>query len=1197
MCCLPSNPWIAVGRFILTCRPAGFTPGRLVQAGPDPIVAVYVTFFPDVALLQKGHPIVQRHGGVVRDDVMGINTAVVEMPASRIMALADEDGVQWIEPPLPLFDELNDAAREATGADEVQAPPYSLDGTGVKVMVFDGGRAAIGHMDFGGRAVVGPSDSDGVSSHATHVACTVGGNGALSCGLYGGMAPNVDILTYGFQVSGAGTFLYTNPGDLESDYSEAISLGAVVANNSIGTNLCNNGYGNPEVFDCDFTGDYGVTSQLIDHIITGGLGERMRIMWSAGNERTCTRCVNIGGATSAGYHSTAPPSCAKNSVVVGALNSDSGTMTAFSSWGPCDDGRLKPDIVGPGCLVMSCDADGGYAGLCGTSMSTPVMTGLSALVLQDFALQFPEAPEPMNSTIKALLLHNAEDWGTVGPDYKSGYGSVRIKETIDFLRSGQFFEHDVSQDDHYAFEVDVTQGQKLKITLVWDDAPGTPNVGEALVNDLDLIVHSPTGTRIYPYTLNPEQHSQAAKKTVEDHLNNVEQVVVNAATPGTWRVEIVGFEVPEGPQPFSVCVEPAPSNCVNRGRVDFDRLELACVDTALIEVVDCGLNVDPEAIDSAVVRVYSESDATGVDVELTESAPELGIFQGTVAVGPTPGDGVVGVSSGDSLTVVYTDADDGAGHVDIEIENAALVDCIAPQLASVRVIDIAGTAAEIAVMTNEPTEVRVAHGASCGTLEFEAVSVGPATTHTVMLADVVDGGSFAVEIRDVAGNILFDDQGGACFDLVEEDCNDNGVPDNDELVGGALDCNTNGVPDDCDIAFGSLDCQADGIPDECQFDCDSNGVADDCDITAGAADCNANAVPDACEVAIESLVFDQQLTVPLSLPEGGFAIDSMTIEADGLVQEVALRLDISHGNASDLRIRLQHGTTVIVVDGCPAAGEDFIGTVLRDDAETPICEGAPPYTGTFVPQNPLSALKGTTISGTWTLLVSSTNQGGCGVLNGWSLILPVAEIDCNRNAIPDECDIADGDSLDDDRNGIPDECEVGCVVLGNSVPPTEAIDARQPHAADDADLHFGWETVDLAYSGPVERLTVDDFTVQLEGAGETPTVIELEILDDENVRVHLDQPIAPGAWTTVTYNCLGSSVRMGYLPGDVNGDGISNPNDILAIIDTLNGVIDLPGYATDINRSGSSEPLDILTLIDLLNGAGAFAEWNGQTLP
>ena len=50
-----------------------------------------------------------------------------------------------------------------------------------------------------------------------------------------------------------------------------------------------------------------------------------------------------------------------------------------------------------------------------------------------------------------------------------------------------------------------------------------------------------------------------------------------------------------------------------------------------------------------------------------------------------------------------------------------------------------------------------------------------------------------------------------------EDCNDNGIPDALDILGGAsLDCQDDGIPDECQLE--SSDCNGDLIPDDCQLD-------------------------------------------------------------------------------------------------------------------------------------------------------------------------------------------------------------------------------------------------------------------------------------------------------------------------------------------------------------------------------------------
>lgn len=174
----------------------------------------------------------------------------------------------------------------------------------------------------------------------------------------------------------------------------------------------------------------------------------------------------------------------------------------------------------------------------------------------------------------------------------------------------------------------------------------------------------------------------------------------------------------------------------------------------------------------------------------------------------------------------------------------------------------------------------------------------------------------------------------------------------------------------------------------------------------------------------------------------------------------------------------------------------------------------------------------------------------------------------------------------------------GAIAIVSSIPPHGAIDARQPSNVDGTNP-VGWDSIDLAFSGPVAGLTDGDFTIdQLGGILPPPGIASVSVLDPNTLRVTLTSRIEPGARTTVTHTASGTSVTLGSLPADVNSDGTSSPVDILALIDSLNGVgVPRPIWSTDINRSGLAEPSDILRVIDLLNGAGAFDVWNGVTLP
>ena len=728
----------------------------------DPIVGVYVVFHPDVDLSDAAM-IVTSYGASIRSSVHSVSTLVVELPYSQVFALANEDGVLYLEPPLPQFAELNNSNRARVGADQAQTPPYNLDGSGVRVMVYDGGGVLASHPDLVGRVRSG--DGAALANHSTHVAGTIGGTGAASSGTYRGMAPGVMIDSYEFSTGGplqAG-FLYTDPGDLEADYNDSMNnFGSDIASNSIGSNVAPNG------FPCSWEGDYNVTSSLIDAIVRGSLGAPYRIVWAGGNERGSGAC----GTT---YNTVAPPSGAKNHISVGALNSNDDSITSFTSWGPTDDGRLKPDVSAPGCQsnddlgVTSCSSSGGYTVYCGTSMATPTTSGVGALLLQQFRLDYPGEPDFRNSTLKAILAHTAVDIANAGPDFQSGYGSIRAVPAIDFVSSGNFFEGELVQGETVQVLVIVGPSDtQLKVTLTWDDAPGTPAVSPVLVNDLDLRVFDPGLTRYYPWTLNPASPATPAVRTQEDHTNNIEQVVIDTPAPGAYLVEIHGFNVPQGPQTFSLAASPLLVQCSTKGSVVLDRDEYTCQSTVGVRINDCDLNTDDGTVQTVNITVASTSEPGGETITLTETAPETALFVGSLPLDTVDAGGVLLVAEGDTITATYIDADDGFGGTNVMVTDTAPVDCTAPVVSNAQVVDIDPRSARVTFDTDEDATATVYYGLDCEVLNNQAGAPGFQQAHSISLSGLVDDTTYlyAIEVEDAAGNITYDDNGGACYTFV-----------------------------------------------------------------------------------------------------------------------------------------------------------------------------------------------------------------------------------------------------------------------------------------------------------------------------------------------------------------------------------------------------------------------------------------------
>lgn len=530
----------------------------LLHNSPSKQMALTVGFAADVPL-ENGRSLVNTVGGMVMSEVITTNTLLIILPTGRLQELSNADEVIWIEPPLPALDPLNDCVRERTGVSKLQATPYGLDGAGVDLLVYDAATVHAGHPAFYGRLVVGDSNTAWDQSninHATHVAGTAAGSGYNSPAGRDlkGMAPGANVISYGFKSSGSDSsqYLYTDPGDIEADWGNARAQhGADLGTASIGTNIAANNY------DCSWEGNYGAVSQLIDGIVRGSLGAPYITTWAAGNERADGGCGNS-------YNTTPPPSNAKNPIHVGATNSDSDVIASFSSFGPSDDGRIKPTIVAPGDeqygdgAVMSTWPPATYQLMSGTSMSTPAVAGLAALMIEQYRNVYQTSGTPLPSTIKALLIHTSVDRGNPGPDYQYGYGRVDGEKAVFALTHGDFIEsgfNATGQVHDYPIELGKNIPE-LRASLAWDDAPASLAASIQLVNNLDLSIIGPDGHIYRPFILNPSVPSANATTGI-DSRNNQEQVIIPSPAAGRWTIRIQASNLPVGPQTYSLVFENA----------------------------------------------------------------------------------------------------------------------------------------------------------------------------------------------------------------------------------------------------------------------------------------------------------------------------------------------------------------------------------------------------------------------------------------------------------------------------------------------------------------------------------------------------------------------------------------------------------------------------------------------------------------
>ncbi len=530
------------------------------------MAALDVLLHKDVSA-QQGESLLARYGQV-QSYAASSNLYVVWMKPESIETLLQEDQVSWVQPAEPKMEEMNAIARTRIHSDVVDSVTYGYaGGANVDILIYDGRGVRDTHQELVGRVTRRDSTGCPPSDHATHVACSTSASGVDANAI--GMGNAMHALLSDCMSSYTGVFYYTDPGELEGDLVYAKDTwspeggdgdGAELLNASVGVSVGVLGW------PCTWEGNYGPTDMIVDNMVRGDTAVTgpLIAVWANGNER---QSYQPCGAT---YHTTPPPACGKNAIQVGATNKDADTMTDFSSWGPCDDGRIKPVVTAPGCAtsggIDSCsnNDDTSYTTMCGTSMASPIAAGSVAQLIEYCRAQGLSYclvdGEFRPASAKALLIHSALDLGNTGPDYQYGYGRILIDAAADLLTndpgSGNYADlregiiSDQGVIDAYPITISGSPSQ-LKVSLAWDDPAASMQALTKLVNDLDLEVISPDGTTYYPYLLDPNNPANPATTGIDD-LNNQEQVLINNPANGAWTIRVIGRAVPTSPQNYSL---------------------------------------------------------------------------------------------------------------------------------------------------------------------------------------------------------------------------------------------------------------------------------------------------------------------------------------------------------------------------------------------------------------------------------------------------------------------------------------------------------------------------------------------------------------------------------------------------------------------------------------------------------------------
>ncbi|MBS1946238.1 MAG: S8 family serine peptidase [Bacteroidetes bacterium] len=454
-----------------------------------------------------------------------------------------------------------------------------------KMAIWDGGHPLTTHVELTGRIAL--KDVGTVEGHATHTTGTMIATGINP--IAKGMAFGAQqLLAYDFS-NDASEMTAAAPALLISNHSYGFLSGSGWTFD--GTNW--NWYGDTTVSKSDAYGFgyYDKNAQLYDSIAYNAPYYLIDV--AAGNARgyngpavdssylyngntKIKRSAILGNNPN--FTSISNTADSKNTLVVGAVNGipagynspNDVTIAYFSSWGPTNDGRIKPDVVADGVDVTSTwnTSTTAYSTQSGTSMATPNVTG-SLYLLQEYYDKLHPSLFMRSATLKALAIHTADEAGPAeGPDYVYGWGLLDALKGANVITSSYnqqadtIIESTLNNGATYTFNVVASGKGPLAATLVWTDPPGTPvavpqslhNTAPMLVNDLDMRITS--GAQVYkPWVLDPANPSNPATRG-DNFRDNVEKINVDSIVPGQAYTVTITHKgtLARGQQAFSLLV-------------------------------------------------------------------------------------------------------------------------------------------------------------------------------------------------------------------------------------------------------------------------------------------------------------------------------------------------------------------------------------------------------------------------------------------------------------------------------------------------------------------------------------------------------------------------------------------------------------------------------------------------------------------
>jgi hypothetical protein len=463
----------------------------------------------------------------VKQQYKGSNNIDITIPNNCLEELSNLPYVKWVEvivAPSIKDDTRGRSLHRSSNLDTQTGAGRNYTGKNIGVMCRDDGIVGP-HIDFQGRIDNSMANGTG-QTHGDGVSGIMAGAGNLDPTMRG-MAAESNLFVSNYQAN-----------FLDSATQTYINDGSVQITNSSYSNGCNDGY--TTITQTVDTQAKDIPSLL--HVFSAGNSNNNNCGYGAGSQ-----WGNITGGHKQG----------KNVIATANVFFD-GSLVNSSSRGPAHDGRIKPDIAANGQNQLSTDENNTYQSFGGTSGAAPGIAGVSAQLYEAYG-DLNGGDLPPAALIKASLLNTANEAGNVGPDYKFGWGIVNALRAGMLIEDGRYLSDEVSQGDTNTHTINIPSGTtQVRFMVYWSDPAASPGASPSLVNDLDLIVIDPSSGTNEPWILDPTPNSTSLNLPATlgpDHLNNVEQVLLNNPDSGDYEIEISGFNVPMGPQEYFVVYE------------------------------------------------------------------------------------------------------------------------------------------------------------------------------------------------------------------------------------------------------------------------------------------------------------------------------------------------------------------------------------------------------------------------------------------------------------------------------------------------------------------------------------------------------------------------------------------------------------------------------------------------------------------